>query len=123
MPNTRRRLTGRVVSNKMDKTAVVRVENTSRHPLYGKVIRTAKRYMAHDENNECQIGDEVVIVESRPISKNKRWVVQEILREDLSARATDVSDLEEVELDEEIVTEDQVEAVDEAVDEAADEAE
>jgi len=79
--------------------------------------------MAHDENNECQIGDEVVIVESRPISKNKRWVVQEILREDLSARATDVSDLEEVELDEEIVTEDQVEAVDEAVDEAADEAE
>ncbi|NLH07310.1 MAG: 30S ribosomal protein S17 [Chloroflexi bacterium] len=118
MPNTRRRLTGRVVSNKMDKTAVVRVEYTSRHPLYGKVIRTAKRYMAHDENNECQIGDEVVIVESRPISKNKRWVVQEILREDLSARATDVSDLEEVELGEEAADEDQVEEADETADEA-----
>lgn len=114
MPNTRRRLTGSVVSNKMDKTAVVQVEHTSRHPLYGKVIRTHKRYMAHDENNECQIGDEVVIVESRPISKNKRWVVQEILREDLSARATEVSDLEEIELGEEVATEDQVEAAEEA---------
>ena len=118
MPNNRRRLTGSVVSNKMDKTAVVQVEHTFRHPLYGKVVRSHKRYMAHDETNECQIGDEVVIVESRPISKNKRWVVQEILREDLSARATDVSDLEEVELGEEAADEDQVEEADETADEA-----
>lgn len=116
MPNNRRRLTGSVVSNKMDKTAVVQVEHTFRHPLYGKVIRTAKRYMAHDETNECQIGDEVVIVESKPISKNKRWVVQEILREDLSARTTEVSDL--TELGEEVAKEDEVEAA-----EAAEEAE
>lgn len=116
MPNNRRRLTGSVVSNKMDKTAVVQVEHTFRHPLYGKVIRTNKRYMVHDETNECQIGDEVVIVESKPISKNKRWVVQEILREDLSARTTEVSDL--TELGEEVATEDEVEAA-----EAAEEAE
>ncbi len=60
----RRRMTGRVVSNKMDKTVVVLVERTFRHPLYGKVIRSAKRYMAHDEGNACEIGDEVLIVES-----------------------------------------------------------
>lgn len=116
MPNNRRRLTGSVVSNKMEKTAVVQVEHTFRHPLYGKVIRTSKRYMVHDETNECQIGDEVVIVESKPISKNKRWVVQEILREDLSARTTEVSDL--TELGEEVAEEDEVEAA-----EAAEEAE
>lgn len=105
MPNSRRRLTGSVVSNKMDKTAVVQVEHTFRHPLYGKVVRSHKRYMAHDEGNECQIGDEVVIVESRPISKNKRWVVQEIVREDLSARTTDVSELVEELAEEEAVEE------------------
>ncbi len=93
MPNKRRRMTGRVVSNKMDKTVVVLVERTFRHPLYGKVIRSAKRYMAHDEGNACEIGDEVLIVESRPLSKHKRWVVQEILREDLSARTMEVADL------------------------------
>jgi small subunit ribosomal protein S17 len=96
MPNKRRRLTGHVVSNKMDKTAVVQVEHTFRHPLYGKVIRSNKRYMAHDEGNECEIGDVVIIVESQPLSKHKRWVVQEIVREDLSARTTEVDDLAEV---------------------------
>lgn len=114
MPNKRRRLTGSVVSNKMDKTAVVQVEHTFRHPLYGKVIRTHKRYMAHDEANACQIGDEVIIVESRPLSKNKRWVVQQILREDLSARTTEVSDLEALEIGEGVATEDEVEAAEEA---------
>lgn len=93
MPNKRRRMTGQVVSNKMDKTVVVQVEHTARHPLYGKVIRTHTRYMAHDEGNECEIGDEVVLVESRPLSKKKRWAVQEIIREDLSARTVDVADL------------------------------
>ncbi len=121
MPNNRRRLTGSVVSNKMDKTAVVQVEHTFRHPLYGKVVRSHKRYMAHDETNECQIGDEVVIVESRPISKNKRWVVQEIVREDLSARTTDVSELveeldeaEEAEVDEAELDEDEAAEAEEA---------
>lgn len=102
MSNKRRRLTGQVVSNKMDKTVVVEVQHTKRHPLYEKVLREAKRYMAHDEANTLEIGDVVVIVESRPLSKKKRWAVQEVVREDLSARATDVDELAEVidELDE-----------------------
>jgi small subunit ribosomal protein S17 len=88
MANTRRRLTGEVVSNKMDKSVVVSVKRAYRHPLYGKTIYQHKKYMAHDADNACEIGDEVVMVESRPLSKNKRWVVEQILREDLSARAT-----------------------------------
>src|SRR5688572_29079573 len=88
MANTRRRLTGEVVSNKMDKSVVVSVKRAYRHPLYGKTVYEHKKYMAHDANNACKIGDEVVMVESRPLSKNKRWVVEQILREDLSARAT-----------------------------------
>jgi len=79
MPSRRRRLTGRVVSNKMDKTVVVVVERSKRHPLYGKVIRIRKRYMAHDADNACQVGDLVRMVESRPLSKKKRWVVEAIL--------------------------------------------
>lgn len=75
----RRRLTGRVVSDKMQKTVVVVVETTKRHPLYGKTMRTRKRYKAHDENNDCRIGDTVRIVESRPISKDKTWIVEEVL--------------------------------------------
>jgi small subunit ribosomal protein S17 len=119
-------LIGTVVSNKMDKTVVVTVGRKFRHPLYGKVVQSTKRYMAHDENNDCEIGDEVVIVESRPISKHKRWAVQEILREDLSARTTEVADLgdeveeelvealaEEVEEDEDLETADDEEDVDE----------
>lgn len=87
MTNRRRRLTGHVVSNKMDKSVVVKVDRSYRHPLYGKTVHESTKFMAHDENNACQIGDEVVIVESRPLSKRKRWVVQEIVREDKSARA------------------------------------
>ena len=77
--NTRRRLEGTVSSAKMMKTVKVRVNRSYRHPLYGKVIRTHKNYLVHDEIG-CQPGNIVCIVESRPISKNKRWVVQEILR-------------------------------------------
>ena len=74
----RRRLTGKVTSNKMMKTVVVEVANSYRHPLYGKVVHRAARFKAHDEKG-CQMGDTVVIVESRPISKEKRWVVESIL--------------------------------------------
>jgi small subunit ribosomal protein S17 len=72
-------LVGRVVSDKMDKTVVVRVDRLHRHRLYKKVIRATKKYKAHDEENSCGIGDIVRISESRPISRDKRWVVLEIL--------------------------------------------
>ncbi len=80
MEAQRKRLIGHVVSNKMDKTVVVAVQRTRRHPLYGKVIRISKRYKAHDEDNACQMGDEVRIVESRPYSKDKHFRVEEILK-------------------------------------------
>jgi len=76
----RKVLVGRVVSNKMDKTVVVRVERLTRHPLYGKVVRHHKRYKVHDEENACGVGDLVRVIESRPISKEKRWVVTDIVR-------------------------------------------
>ena len=79
MANNRRRLQGRVVSNKMDKTVVVAVENSKQHPLYRKVIRYTKKYMAHDESNALNIGDLVQIVESRPMSKHKRWAVESVV--------------------------------------------
>jgi small subunit ribosomal protein S17 len=75
----KKRLEGVVVSDKMDKTIVVRVERQTRHPLYGKVIRRHKKYHAHDENNEAREGDRVVILESRPLSRTKRWVLTEIV--------------------------------------------
>ena len=77
--NERRRMTGFVTSNKMMKTVVVELTRTYRHPLYHKVVHTSKRVKAHDELN-CNIGDEVRIVESRPISKQKHWVVEEIIK-------------------------------------------
>ncbi len=79
MRERRKKLVGRVVSDKMDKTVVVEVERLVRHPLYGKVIRKTKKYKAHDENNVCRVGDVVRIIESRPLSREKRWVVVEIL--------------------------------------------
>lgn len=79
MRERRKKLVGRVVSDKMDKTVVVKVERTKRHPLYGKVITVNKKFMAHDPNNECRVGDMVRIMECRPISRRKRWVVVEIL--------------------------------------------
>ncbi|NPV66555.1 MAG: 30S ribosomal protein S17 [Anaerolineae bacterium] len=79
MPNSRRRLVGRVISNKMDKTVVVAVETAVQHRLYGKIIRTTKKYLAHDESNAIPVGSVVRIVESRPLSKRKRWVVEAVL--------------------------------------------
>jgi small subunit ribosomal protein S17 len=76
----RRTKIGRVTSNKMQKTVVVAVELTSRHRLYGRTIRHTRHFKAHDEDNRCQVGDTVVIAESRPISKDKHWVVQSIVR-------------------------------------------
>jgi small subunit ribosomal protein S17 len=79
MREQRKRLTGLVTSDKMDKTVVVAVTTTRRHPIYGKVVRLVKKYKAHDENNECQVGDRVQIIESKPISRHKRWSVVSIL--------------------------------------------
>src|SRR5436305_11530 len=70
---------GTVVSDKMQKTVVVAVESTKRHRLYNKTLKRTKRYKAHDENNLCKLGDRVRIVETRPLSKEKRWRVAEIL--------------------------------------------
>jgi len=70
---------GRVVSNKMDKTVVVAVETLRRHPLYKKTVRKTAKYKAHDENNKCGLGDKVRIVETRPLSREKRWRVAEIV--------------------------------------------
>ncbi|MGB9640094.1 MAG: 30S ribosomal protein S17 [Anaerolineales bacterium] len=86
--NTRRRMTGVVKSNKMDKTVVVEVSRTYVHRLYKKVVRSSKRIMAHDELN-CQIGDQVVVVESKPISRNKHWVVEKILRHEIGSEKKD----------------------------------
>lgn len=83
--NTRRRLTGVVASNKMTKTVIIEVSRTFRHPLYQKVIHKTKRFQVHDEMN-CQVGDTVQIVESKPISKHKRWVVEKILKTKESAK-------------------------------------
>ena len=70
---------GRVTSNKMTKTIVVTVSTKKRHAKYGKYINMSKKYMAHDEKNDCQIGDRVLIVETRPLSRHKRWRVREVL--------------------------------------------
>lgn len=75
----RRILTGTVVSDKMDKTIVVQVERTIIHPVYKKYIKRRKKYMAHDPENGCGIGDRVTIMESRPLSKRKNWILREIL--------------------------------------------
>ena len=77
--NNRKTRTGVVVSNKMEKTAVVVVERTTRHPLYGKIVRVTKKYKVHDPENGCSIGDKVTIMETRPISKDKRWRLVEIV--------------------------------------------
>ena len=76
----RRTKSGRVASNKMDKTVVVAVDMVTRHRLYGRTLRRTRKFKAHDEHNNCQVGDTVIIAESRPISKDKHWVVQQIVR-------------------------------------------
>ncbi len=77
--NLRKTRIGRVISDKMDKTIVVAVENNVRHPLYNKIVKTTYKLKAHDENNECQIGDRVRVMETRPLSKDKRWRLVEIV--------------------------------------------
>lgn len=75
----RKERTGVVVSNKMDKSISVAVERRLQHPIYGKFVKKTNKFMAHDENNDCNIGDLVRIMETRPLSKNKRWRLVEIL--------------------------------------------
>ncbi len=75
----RRTLTGTVVSDKNDKTVTVVVVRRFRHPIYGKFVQKRKKYMAHDPNNECKVGDVITIEEHRPISRHKRWIVKEIV--------------------------------------------
>lgn len=75
----KRQLVGRVVSDKMDKTVVVQVERLVKHKLYDKYIRKRAKFAAHDENNSCKSGDKVVITESRPLSRSKKWRISEII--------------------------------------------
>ena len=78
--NLRKTRMGKVVSDKMDKTIVVAIEDLVKHPLYKKVVKHTVRFKAHDENNECNIGDKVLITETRPISKDKRWRLTQIIQ-------------------------------------------
>ena len=77
--NLRKTRTGKVVSNKMQKTIVVAVEDHVKHPLYNKIVKKTYKLKAHDENNECNIGDTVKVMETRPLSKDKRWRLVEII--------------------------------------------
>ena len=77
--NLRRTLIGTVASNKMDKTIVVKVETAVRHPIYKKIVKRTYKLKAHDEENVCQIGDKVKVMETRPLSKDKRWRVVEVM--------------------------------------------
>jgi small subunit ribosomal protein S17 len=89
--NERRRLTGVVTSNSMTKTVLVEITRTFRHPLYRKVVHRSKRVMAHDELG-CQVGDQVQIVESRPISRQKHWVVETIVKREIRTADTGVGE-------------------------------
>ena len=91
--NNRRRIVGVVTSNKMTKTVVVEITRKFRHPLYHKVVHTTKRVKAHDEIG-CQIGDEVQIVESRPISRDKSWVVEKIVKREIRTEDSGVATLQ-----------------------------
>ena len=77
--NLRKTHTGKVVSNKMDKTIVVAVENNVKHPVIGKIVKRTYKLKAHDENNTCNIGDTVKVMETRPLSKDKRWRLVEVI--------------------------------------------
>ena len=82
MENTRtlrKTRVGKVVSNKMDKTIVVAIETSVKHSLYNKIVRRTVKFKAHDENNECRVGDKVLIMETRPLSKDKNWRLVEII--------------------------------------------
>ncbi len=79
MRDQRKRLVGVVTSDKMDKTVIVSVSTSKRHPIYGKVVSRVKKYQAHDEDNECNVGDTVEIIESRPYSRQKRYALVNIV--------------------------------------------
>ena len=81
--NLRRTLIGTVASNKMDKTIVVKVETAVRHPIYKKIVKRTYKLKAHDEENVCQIGDKVKVMETRPLSKDKRWRLVEVVEKAL----------------------------------------
>ena len=87
----RKTLLGEVVSDRMHKTITVMVERRVRHPIYERVIRRRKKYHAHDERNQCQIGDMVRIVETRPLSRTKRWRLQEVVRRRVDAASASVA--------------------------------
>lgn len=78
--NLRKTRVGKVVSDKMDKTIVVAIEDNVKHPLYKKIVKRTYKLKAHDENNECNIGDRVKVMETRPLSKDKRWRLVEIIK-------------------------------------------
>jgi small subunit ribosomal protein S17 len=98
MPGQRKSLTGTVVSGKMDKTVVVTVQTTTRHSLYHKIMKRTKRYLVHDDRLEAKPGDTVRIVETRPLSRHKRWRVLEIIQRG------EVPDIEAREIDAEYIT-------------------
>ena len=75
----RKERTGLVVSNKMEKSIIVQIDHREKHPIYGKFVRRRSRFVAHDEKNECNIGDIVLIMESKPISKDKKWILSKII--------------------------------------------
>ena len=104
---------GIVVSDKMDKTVVVLVERLVAHPLYGRVVRRRRKYMAHDENNECRVGDIVRIIECRPLSKHKSWRVVEILQR----ASTTISPAEA--LEESVEVTEEIEEIEEQIEEEA----
>ena len=79
MEANKRQITGIVTSNKMDKSITVKVERRLKHPIYGKFVRKSKKFLAHDEKNDCNEGDTVLIKESRPLSRRKRWTLVEVI--------------------------------------------
>jgi len=85
----KKKMIGVVVNNKMDKTVVVEISRSLKHPMYHKYVTRKKRYKAHDEENKCNIGDRVLIMETRPLSKEKRWVVKEVLKKEEQIMAFD----------------------------------
>src|SRR5574342_961310 len=96
--NARRRMTGVVTSNKMTKTVVVEITRVFRHPLYRKVVHASKRVKAHDESG-CQVGDEVQIVESRPLSRDKRWVVESVVKREIRTADAGVAAVASADID------------------------
>jgi small subunit ribosomal protein S17 len=95
--NNRRRMTGVVTSNKMTKTVVVEITRVYRHPLYRKVVHSSKRVKAHDEIG-CQIGDRVQIVEARPLSRDKRWVVENVIKKEIRTADAGVAEVATVDV-------------------------